>query len=555
MREALLGVADAGPFLDTLHELAARMAARAAAADMSVAAYRGGFGGFGPWFWRALPLPVTERVELLRVLVPVDLPAAPPVARAASHRPAGAPSPEATAADAPSAEGPFGDAAEERFLTATARLLRADPVTALPAVCGWLDDDRPLRAARPGPEEDIGALTVARAAQALLYSQHRQAPEALTEALADAAHPAADAVLTALAEDDPAVVCRAVGRWALDDRPERRAAAAVHGALVAARVRRDADREVLRHAALVLLSRPGEDAVHAAALGVLVRDPATRVRYLPAALGRFAARDPALAPATVLAALPTHPEMVLDAFRERLRALEEPPYAVPRQRVRTGQAGSALVAAGRRPDVRSGRGERAGPDTGGASLLTALAGVSDAALRGRVAALVREHLTRRPESAADVARYLELRLEQGAAARPELLPFATALARDHPPRVRAVLLPVFAAPGTPKSRPLRRELLDAALETEADTDVLAAVLTAAAGSAAAQHPLLTRDLVHRVAQLLTRTPDGATRFDRTIVSLAAAHPGFARMLRTWVDDAPWEGLLGPSARRGLLTTG
>jgi hypothetical protein len=114
---------------------------------------------------------------------------------------------------------------------------------------------------------------------------------------------------------------------------------------------------------------------------------------------------------------------------------------------------------------------------------------------------------------------------------------------------------VFAAAGSPASRPLRRELLDTALEAERDPDVLAELLAAAARSSLDQHPLLTRDLVHRVALLLTRTPHGATRFDRVVVDLAAEYPHFARLLRTWVDDAPWDCLLGPSARRGLLSTG
>ncbi|GAH40527.1 unnamed protein product, partial [marine sediment metagenome] len=119
-----------------------------------------------------------------------------------------------------------------------------------------------------------------------------------------------------------------------------------------------------------------------------------------------------------------------------------------------------------------------------------------------------------PEAAPDVARYLDLRLEHGPGARPLLLHVTAELLRDHPAPVRAALLPVFATPGTHLSQPLRHELLDAALETERDADVLAALLAAAARAAPTQHPLLTRDLVHRLALLMTRTPEGAVRFDR-----------------------------------------
>lgn len=552
LREALLGVADARPFQDTLRALAARTAARAGEAhEPETAGRHGGFAAFGPWFWRALPLPVAERLELLRVLLPADEPAGRP-ARAGEHG------------------GPPGSCGDERYLTAAARLLRSEPAEALPAVCRWLTDDRPLRRAEPGPEGEPCRLTVAGAAQALLYTQRRRNPDALTEALADAAHPAADAVLAALAEEDPAVLCRAVDRWARDDRPERRAAAAAHGLRAAAGAQRDTDRETLRHAALALLSRPGEDSAHAAALGILVRDPVTRVRYLPAALARFAARDPAAAPAALLAALPTHPEMVLNAFRERLRALEEPPGQRLRgltalnerrpgarhDRYETA-AGSPHHGSpsGRRTAVRAEQRESAGPDSEAAVLLTALAAVDDPAHAVRAAALVRDHLARRPESAAAVARYLEVSLERVPAVRAGLLPLAAALPHDHPPAVRAALLPVFGAAGSPASRPLRRELLDTALEAERDPDVLAELLAAAARSSTDQHPLLTRDLVHRVALLLTRTPHGATRFDRVVVDLAGEYPHFARLLRTWVDDAPWDCLLGPSARRGLLSTG
>jgi hypothetical protein len=449
-----------------------------------------------------------------------------------------------------------------------ARLLRDDPAVGVPAVCGWLRDDRPLQGGPFGAEPAMGPLTVATAAQALLYTQCGRTPDAVTEALVAAGHPAADTVLRALAEDAPGAICRAVDRWAHDARPERHTAAAVYGARAAARTRSADDREHLRYAALAILARSEDEALHTAALGILVRDPATRVRYLPAALRRFAAADQGLEAAAVASALPTHPELVLDAFRARLQAGQgtEPDIsrlpAQPGGRPSTGVPRARRAEEARTPGVRrraappdspaAPRGR--GPATHDAGdVLAALADIRDPALSRRVADFVRQHLRHHPESAPYVAHYLDLRLEGGPETRAHVLPWAAALLRDQPPAVRAALLPVLAAPGTARSRPLRQELLDAALDFERDPDVLAALLGAAARCAPARHPLLTRDLVHRLALLLTRTPEGATRFDRTVVGLAADHPFFARLLRSWVDDAPWESLLGPSARRGLTS--
>jgi hypothetical protein len=180
-----------------------------------------------------------------------------------------------------------------------------------------------------------------------------------------------------------------------------------------------------------------------------------------------------------------------------------------------------------------------------------LAAVDEPGLARRAVVLAEEFLRERPERVADVARFVQVRLDQGPGARAVLLPFAAALPRDHPAAVRAALVAVFAAPGSQLSRPLRQELLDTVLASERDPGVLDAVLAAAAEGAAARHPLLTRDLVHRLALLLGRTPEGAARFDRRAVALAAAHPPFARLLRGWLADATWDSLLGPSARRGL----
>lgn len=478
VREVLLRVGGAAPYRAVLRELAGRIVVRAVEGGGFGGAETGGLAEFGPWFWRRVPLGVGERLELLRLLLPAD--------------------------------GPPGKGeGEERFLDVVAELLREEPAEALPAVCRWFGDDRPLQTG-PGPEEP--RLTVASAAQALLHTHRRLAVDDLTEALVAAAHPSADELLAALAEDETSAVCRAVDRWAHDPRPDRHVAAATYGRRAAPFVRSAADRELLRYAALAILARPGDCSLHGASLGLLVRDPATRSRHLPAALRHFAAADPQLPPGALAAALSTHPEPVLAAFQSRLRTA----------------AGDAT------------------------ELLAELAGITGPALARRAATLVADHLLHRPDGAEGVARYLDLRLEQGPAVRAVLLPLAAALLRDHPPRVRRALVPVFAAPGTHVSRPLRQELLDAVLDTERDPDVLDALLAAAAEGCRRRPPPLTRDLVHRLGLLLGRTPEGAAHFDRRVVELAAAEPEFARLLRAWLaDGGSWDAVIGPSARRRL----
>ncbi|WUH90599.1 serine protease [Streptomyces sp. NBC_00433] len=476
LREVLLRLPDATVCRDVLRDLAARTAVRAVERGGFTPEGMGGLGDFGPSFWRRVRLPVAERLELLRLLLPADGP-------------------------------PGSPDRAERFLAGVAELLRGSPAEVLPAVCGWFDDDRPLQAP---PGLDAPRLTVASAAQALLHTHRRLAVDDLTEALVAAAHPAADEVLAALAEDEPSAVCRAVDRWAHDPRPDRHVAAAAYGPRAAPFVRSDADRELLRYAALAILARPGDCTLHGAVLGMLVRDPVTRDRHLPAALDRFTAGDPRLPAGALVAALTTHPEPVLAAFQARLRAADD------------------------------------------GDLLAEMAAVTPPALARRTAALVQDHLRHRPAGAAGVARFLDLRLEQGPAARAVVLPLTAALLRDHPPEVRGTLVAVLAAPGRHPSRPLRQELLDAALETERDPDVLDALLTAAADGAARRPPPLTHDLVRRLALLLGRTPEGAARFDRRIVELAAATPDFSRLLLAWLTDtATWDALLGPSARRRL----
>lgn len=162
-------------------------------------------------------------------------------------------------------------------------------------------------------------LTVAAAAQALLYARRDLAVDDLTEALVDTDRPRAAELLATLAEDEPAALCRAVDRWARDeDRPARRAAAAFHATLTAASALTEADRALLRGAALTLLARPDDTALHAQALTVLVRDPRAGGRYLPQALRIFAAGDPRLPLPLLTEVFPKYPEPVLAALRARL---------------------------------------------------------------------------------------------------------------------------------------------------------------------------------------------------------------------------------------------
>ena len=175
-----------------------------------------------------------------------------------------------------------------RFLDTAAELLRADPERVQPLLCAWFDDTRPLQLAAPTadrpPRTDRPAgaasrgITVASAAQALLHTHRRQALDDLTDALIDTAHPKAVELLEALAEDEPSAVCRAADRWARDESPERRAAAAPGGLRVAPYATGDADRALLRQAALTLLSRTADGDLHGPALALLIgiRSPGHR---------------------------------------------------------------------------------------------------------------------------------------------------------------------------------------------------------------------------------------------------------------------------------------
>jgi hypothetical protein len=495
LAETLLRVPDARPYLGVARLLTAHIVRRAGAL--------GAYGEFGPWFWLRLRLPEADRIDLLRRLVPAD---GPPRGDGGRDGDTGRHGPD-DARDG-------GSNGEERFLDVVARRLAAQPRTVQPLLCLWFTDERPL------PAEDGAAMrpTVATAAQTLLYARRDLAVDDLTDALVATVHPRADELLTTLAEDEPAVLCRAVDRWARDDvRRARRVAAASYGLVTAPHATRDTDRELLSRSALSLLAHPGDVDLHGAALVLLVRDPHTRERYLPQALRVFVRGDPYLSAAELAIALPTHHEPVIGAFRDRLTR----------------------------------------PGDGAGQALRSLAGVDAPELALHAAGLVRAYADNHPDGGAHVAAYLDRRLEHGPAARALLLPLVSGLLRDRPAPapVRGALARVLAAPGTPASGAVRAELLEVLLDFEQgahrDPVVLDALLCAAAHGSDRRAPVRTRALVHRTGMLLVRTPEGAARFDRRLVELAREVPGFAELVTGWLADAPqeWAAVIGPGARR------
>ncbi|MEV8536847.1 serine protease [Streptomyces sp. NPDC051211] len=446
VREVLVRSADARPFLDVLHALAAHVA-------------RAGSDEFGGWFWNRLRLPEPDRLELLRRLLPAD----------------------------------------HRYLDAAARRLVRDPQGVVPLLCGWFGDERRLRG-RPGA-------TVATAAQALLHTHRRLAPDDLVEALVTAAHPRADELLAVLAEEEPSAICRAVDRWAGDERPERRVAAAAYGPAAAAHLGGAADhRMLLRRAALALLDRPGDLCLHGAALGMLLWDPEVRERHLPDALACAGVPPSALVAAAE--ALPGRSGEVLDALRDRA----------------DGQ------------------------------VLRALAALTAPGPAARAARLVREHLARHPQDAPHAAAFVDRRLDHGPAAGPLLRPLAVELLRGPVPS-RAALAPVLGAVGAETSRPLRCELLDDLLGAETEPAVLAELLGAVARDTVARGEQRTRELVRRTGRRLLALPGGAAVFERRVVELARELPPFGRLAAHWLHEEPREAaaLLGPSARRMVET--
>ncbi|MFF1414543.1 serine protease [Streptomyces sp. NPDC058289] len=422
-------------------------------------------GEFGAWFWTRVRVAEEDRFELLRRMLPHD----------------------------------------HRLLDAAARRLVRAPRLVQPLLCGWFRDERRLLG-RPGA-------TVATAAQALLHTHRHLAVDDLAEVLVTAAHPRADELLAVLAEDEPSALSRAVDRWAHDERPGRRVAAAAYGPLTAPHVRTPADRELLRYAAQALLARPGDASLHGSALGILLRDPQARARYLPEALACF--RDPGrglrLPAAALVAALPVlpDPDAVFAALRERADG----------------------------------------------EVVRALAALTTPGLARRAADLVRDHLARHPQDAAHAAEFVDRRLEQGLAAAPVLRPLVRDLLDSGPPPVRAALAGVLAAPGTESSYTLRGELAEALLREELDPSVLDTFLGALAAGAAAGAPDRTRDLLRRTGRQLLRAPGGPAVFERRTVELARAEPAFGALVARWLERAPQEAaaLLGPSARRTVET--
>lgn len=304
-------------------------------------------------FWAALPLPVQDRVDLLGEL-----------ARSGDRDP----------------------------LDAVVELLRGDPPGTLPALCRWFRDER-----------------LAATAVHLLRGQRRVALDDLAEALVETAHPRADALLRELADIEPSALCRAVDRWAHDPRPQRHVAAAVHAPAV--RPTTPADRALLRYAAEVLLSRGEERELHGAALALLVADPDTRSRHLPAAVSRYVAGDPHLTPASLAPALESHSALVLSAFHTRLHQPGE-------------EAAAILRTLGATPAPRA---------------------------RTAAARMVGDYLEARPEAAAQVAAWLEARARHGAAERATLLGFVAGL-DGSPVPVRDAFVRALAGP-PPGTRP------------------------------------------------------------------------------------------------------
>ncbi|MCF6524921.1 hypothetical protein [Streptomyces sp. JJ36] len=377
--------------------------------------------------------------------VPGPGPAGPwPRGRARPAGSTGGPDP----ADGPapgSGESPADAPAPARFLDEAAAFLTAEPRTVQPLLCAWFDDERPLA----GSPDTV---TVAGAAQALLHTHRRRDPAGLAEALADALpHPRARELLAELARDEPAALCRAVDRWAHDPRPRRHAVARTFGVRVARHVRTDAERALLRCAALRLLAlapagAPGDPA----ALALLARDPATRHRHLDAAVACFVdTGDPALAGA-LGTALATRPGKVLSALRARL----DTPGARPSEALR-------MLAEAPGEETAAGVAALLCADTGRHPERAAAAGAAVAAFVGR-------RLGRAPSAA--VLRPLVTAL-LCAPAGPVRLPLARALAagvgplRDRllaelraaetDPAVLAVLPPAgtYGPPGTRAAPP------------------------------------------------------------------------------------------------------
>ncbi|WP_369201347.1 serine protease [Streptomyces sp. PU-14G] len=397
--ETLLRMPDAHLYPQVLRGLAAYVADRgydAATED-----------GFGPGFWRALPLRADHKAELLRLLLPVDPPA-----------------------DALREQGRRRD----RYVDVLGELLAAQPRTLQPLLCEWFSDLRPLRRRADMPCEPPP--TVAAAAQALLHTHRGCAVDDLCDALATVTHPRADDLLAELAADEPSALCRAVRRWARDPRDQRAATAATYAVRLARRNGTEDDRASLRGAARALLRRADSHGSHELALAVLVRDPRSRPRHLEAALRRFATTGGSELAAALATACTTHPEQVFAAFHA---LLTDPASAAARSQAVRSLACLRIPALARRAAV----------------LVRAHAAVSPWLAREDVAAYVEVRLRHGPAARA-VLRPLvgELLRDQGPAFRTRL---ARTLGAGHG-RVRDELLELLVAGESETS------VLEAALE-------------------------------------------------------------------------------------------
>ncbi|MFJ9697736.1 serine protease [Kitasatospora sp. NPDC101183] len=445
LADALAMSPDPAEHRDLLGRLAGRIAERAAAAGGWAALPADGPGRFGPAFWTGLGLPVEAEIALLRPLAAVD----------------------------------------RGFLDTVAERLRADPAAVFPLLCGWFEEGR---------SADL--------AHELLYAHRRLGLDELADALADAAHPRADALLTVLAAEEPSALCRAVDRWSHDRRPERHVAAAVH-ALRTAPYAAGAGAELLRYGALTLLAREEEPGLHGAALALLVADPATRAEHLPAALALLrAGGDAFLTPRALAPALESDPEAVLAALaelpadREVLRVLA---------------------------DARAPRAARRGADLA-ARLLRA------DPQRARAVAV--DYLGRRlAGGGAGPAARLELRMLLAAA-----LGARTAEVRR--PFAEALSVPV----AEPAADALRCELLDDLLAAETDELVLTAAVERLAEYCAAEKPA-------RVRAVLARATPGLPGADELLVRCAVRSAAFAALLARWPRDAAPTAPDGPRLAR------
>ncbi|MFG3229149.1 serine protease [Kitasatospora sp. NPDC048194] len=451
-----------------LEQLAGRIAERAAAGGGEAL---GTTARFGPAFWTGLGLPVETELALLRRLVVADGPA-------------------------------------QRFLGAVAERLRADPVAVFPLLCAWFDDPRPLPGRSGGSVADL--------AHDLLYVHRWLALDELADALADAAHPRADALLTVLAAEEPSALCRAVDRWSHDRRPERHVAAAVH-ALRTAPYAAGAGAELLRFAALTLLAREDEPGLHGAALALLVGDGASRAEHLDAALARYRAGDDAfLTPWALAPALESDPEPVLAAFADRLAA----------------------------------------PGAATAETLRVLADARGAAAARHGAELAARLLRRQPELSGPVAvdyvgRKLARAAVDGPAVRLELRVLLGAALAARTASARRPFAEVLSVPvADPAADALRCELLDALLAAETDPEVLTAAVAGLAEHCAAENPA-------RARAVLARATPGLADADELLVRCAGRSAAFAQLIAQWPRDAAPTAPDGPrlARMRALVAAG